>query len=130
MIVDKAWGYEEVLINEPEYCCKRLYVYLNRRCSLHYHPRKKETFVVEQGTVRLEQRDVRGRPIMETLQPGDQRTIEPKTPHRFSGVTGNVIILEVSTHHDDADVVRIEPSDLTPDFASRILTKEVHQSYK
>jgi mannose-6-phosphate isomerase-like protein (cupin superfamily) len=108
-VIEKAWGTEEVLVDEREYCAKRLRITPSKRCSLHYHPRKKETFVVESGIVRLEQRDVRGAAIDETLAAGDSRTIAPGTPHRFSSREG-AVVLEVSTRHDDLDVVRIEPS--------------------
>ena len=47
--------------------------------------------------------------IDELLKVGESRTIEPRTPHRFSSTYGGSL-LEVSTHHDDADVVRLEPS--------------------
>ena len=108
-IVRKVWGYENILVNEPEYCCKELHIYAKKKCSLHYHKRKKETFVVQSGLVRLEQRDLRDAPIDELLKVGEQRTIMPMTPHRFSSTYG-AVLLEVSTRHDDADVVRIEPS--------------------
>lgn len=107
--VAKEWGAEFWLVNEPEYCAKELVIAAGKRSSLHYHRVKKETFIVKSGVVRLEQRDVRGAVIDEYLLPNEQRTILPKTPHRFSSIAGGVI-LEISTHHDDADVVRIEPS--------------------
>ena len=109
MIVRKAWGYENVLVSESEYTLKELHIYAKKKCSLHYHEKKKETFVVQSGLVRLEQRDVRSQPIDELLKPGEQRTIMPKTPHRFSSIYG-AVMLEVSTRHEDADVVRLEPS--------------------
>jgi mannose-6-phosphate isomerase-like protein (cupin superfamily) len=109
VIVKKAWGVENILVNEPEYCAKNLRIYPGKKCSLHYHEQKKETFIVESGLVRLEQRDVRGMPIDELLKPHEQRTILPGTPHRFSSEYG-AVILEVSTHHEDSDVTRLEPS--------------------
>jgi mannose-6-phosphate isomerase-like protein (cupin superfamily) len=107
--VRKEWGVEHVICNEPEYCAKFLIIEPKMRCSLHYHRVKKETFWVKNGMVRLEQRDPRGVPIDELLAPGESRTIQPLTPHRFSSMLG-AVILEVSTHHDDADVVRLEKS--------------------
>jgi len=109
MLIKKAWGTEMVICNEPEYCAKFLMIDAGKRCSLHYHKVKKETFHVHRGLVRLEQRDVRGAAIDELLKMGESRTIMPGTPHRFSSYLG-ATILEVSTHHSDEDVVRIEPS--------------------
>lgn len=103
-LVRKAWGTETVLVNNESYCAKELRIYPGKRCSLHYHKIKKETFIVESGLVRLECGCAD-----ELLKPGEERTIEPKTPHRFSSTHG-AVILEVSTHHDDSDVVRLEPS--------------------
>src|SRR5271165_6199078 len=105
----KEWGQEVVIVNEPEYCAKWLHIAPGKKCSLHYHKLKKETFHVQHGLVRLEQRDVRGAVIDELLKPGESRTIMPRTPHRFSSHRG-AVILEISTHHSDEDVVTIEPS--------------------
>jgi len=115
--VEKAWGEEQILEN-GDYCIKYLIIDPGYQCSLHYHPKKKETFLVQEGIVRLEQRGVRGEAIDEMLIEGDYRTIEPKTPHRFSSHTG-ATILEVSTHHDDLDVVRMTGSGKITDANSR-----------
>lgn len=104
MIINKTWGLEEVFCNEPEYCGKLLHLNPGKKCSLHYHPVKKETFHVLYGFVRLEHGDKD-----ELLNAGDSRTIMPKTPHRFSSTAG-AGILEISMHHEDSDVVRLEPS--------------------
>lgn len=107
--VGKLWGEEWWLTNTENYCAKVLILEPGFQCSLHYHPRKIEDFIVLSGIVRLEQRDVRGLPIDEMLLIGDKRTIQAKTPHRFSSRLG-ATILEISTHHDDSDTVRIEDS--------------------
>lgn len=103
-VIHKNWGMEVVYANEPEYCAKLLIIRDGGKSSLHYHSVKKETFYVQSGIVRLERP-----PLDELLFPGDRRTLEPNTPHRFSSVRG-AEILEVSTHHEDSDVTRIEPS--------------------
>lgn len=118
--VPKVWGKELWLINNEDYCAKILEVNPGFRCSLHYHPIKHETFIVLRGTVILdflpsaypEHYFNSGRMI-----PGDIRDIKPLDRHRF-GVVKDApvpgIILEISTHHDDNDVVRIEESGLMP----------------
>jgi len=99
--VKKVWGKEVWLVNEPEYCCKLLYLDKGAQSSYHYHRVKKETFLVLQGEISLT-RSGGGR----FLRPGsDPLTIPPNTLHYFFGVT-DAIILEVSTHHDDKDVIR------------------------
>lgn len=103
-IVKKGWGIEVIHCNEVEYCSKTLIVRDGGKSSLHYHPLKKETFYIKSGLVRLEHGA-----LDELLYPGESRTILPNTKHRFSSVRG-AEILETSMHHDDLDVVRIEPS--------------------
>lgn len=100
----KEWGEEKIICNEPEYCSKYLHISPQKKCSLHYHNQKKETFFVVSGLVRLEWSD-----FDELLIAGESRTIMPTTLHRFSSLRG-ATILEISTHHSDEDVVRIEPS--------------------
>jgi D-lyxose ketol-isomerase len=113
-LVDKEWGFEQVVCNELEYCAKFLHVKPGKKCSLHYHSIKKETFHLMSGSVEVEtrQKNVEGKMatfLVELPAHLKQITIMPGTPHRFSSQEG-AILLEISTHHDDADVVRLEPS--------------------
>jgi mannose-6-phosphate isomerase-like protein (cupin superfamily) len=104
-VVDKVWGSETWLVNEPEYCFKILEINKGAKGSLHYHPTKKETFLLMCGRVHLElgEEDI----ILSTnIKP---ITILPGVPHRITGLKQSVIF-EVSTHHDDNDVVRLEIS--------------------
>ena len=102
--IKKAWGFEDVLVNEAEYCAKRLWIHPGKQCSLHYHKIKKETFLVEKGVVELELPDWQGQ-----LREGEMAIVYPGEAHRFASLEG-AVILEVSTHHDDSDVIRLEPS--------------------
>lgn len=107
---EKKWGVEYVYINEPEYCFKRLVVYPGHQSSLHYHKKKKETFIVECGTGTLEMVK-RGEEKTYDLIPGTTITITAGTPHRFRNERHiELVIIEVSQHHDEDDVVRIEES--------------------
>lgn len=113
-VIDKPWGYEQILITEP-YVMKRLAIYLGRRLSLQYHRRKTETLW-----------GLTGKPVVElwsggvceqtiTLEPGQMLHVLPGQVHRISHLHGAVHprfhavaeILEVSTPELD-DVVRIE----------------------
>ena len=107
--VQKVWGEEWWLTNTDSYCAKLLFLKAGFRCSLHYHDQKKEDFLVLSGALTLEQRDVRGIPFNDFLMIGDKRTIEPKTPHRFSSQE-DAVILEISTQHRESDVTRIAES--------------------
>jgi mannose-6-phosphate isomerase-like protein (cupin superfamily) len=109
MRVDKEWGFEEILVNGP-LCAKFLHVQAGKKCSLHYHHIKDETFYVLEGECRLQTALVEGfYEKLPVLKKGESRHIPAGLPHRFSSKEG-CVLLEVSTHHDDADVFRVEPS--------------------
>ncbi len=102
--VEKTWGSEDWLVNCDEYCAKILTV--NQHCggSYHHHERKDETFKCLSGEARLLLAGYEG--IIE-LRAGDFVRVHPSTAHLLIGVSEEpCIILEVSTHHDDEDVVR------------------------
>lgn len=108
-IVEKLWGREEWLVNNELYCLKRLIIIPGGCCSLHAHRIKDETFVGEIGSFMLEVDD----DVME-FKFSDSFRILPMVKHRFwvqpKGLRAS--FLEVSTHHDDADVIRYEESKL------------------
>ena len=105
LIVKKVWGREIWLVNIDEYCCKLLDVHKGACGSLHYHIKKRETFMIAIGKVRLEL----GQQVF-TMKAGPKTiTIPPGVPHRFKGLKQSSI-LEISTHHEDSDVVRLEES--------------------
>jgi len=103
--VDKVWGEEIWLVNCPEYCSKLLLLDKGAKSSYHYHKTKKETFHAIEGYAIL---TIEGKEYM--LAPFTRpKTIEPGEKHCFEGIT-NTIILEVSTYHDEDDVVRLSKS--------------------
>ena len=40
-IVKKGWGYENIIVNNDEYCGKILHFYKDKKFSMHYHLLKK-----------------------------------------------------------------------------------------
>ncbi|SRR5581483_6794456 len=103
-VVPKLWGYEKWLENNDKYCCKLLALNKGYQCSLHYHNDKDEMFYISKGHVRLESDGK-----ISHMREGDYQRIKPGTKHRFRGIEDSVII-EVSTHHEDSDSIRIEES--------------------
>jgi mannose-6-phosphate isomerase-like protein (cupin superfamily) len=101
--VPKEWGEEHWIVNR-DYCGKKLVLKRGFRCSLHYHKVKDEVFYVIVGRVLLEVDGER-----RVLVPGDHQRIAPGELHRFSGLEDSEII-EFSTHHEDSDSYRVEPS--------------------
>ena len=103
--VEKVWGKEVWIVNNDKYCGKLLYLDKGAECSYHHHEQKQETFYALQGQVAL---TIEGKGYM--LNPFSRpKTIMPGQNHSFMGLS-KAVILEISTHHDDEDVVRLEES--------------------
>jgi len=101
-IVPKVWGKEIWMANTDLYCGKKLILLGGKRCSLHHHKNKDETFYIDSGRVLME---IDGNE--KVMESGEVVLIKPGTKHRFSGLRDSVII-EISTHHEDSDSYREE----------------------
>lgn len=106
----KGWGHEVWIHNDARYCGKLLHLKAGKRCSLHYHKRKYETFYVQSGrlTMRLRHRD--GREETFEMKKGDCLEIPQGTAHQFTGVE-DCELFEFSTQHFEEDSIRIEKGD-------------------
>lgn len=108
--VKKLWGVEYWILNEKLYCMKYLKVIPGYQCSIHAHKKKSETFIGLSGNLLLYFHNNKG--IMENaiaLGPGQTANVPAGTFHSFAA--NNVSwFCEVSTHHDDADVIRLQES--------------------
>ena len=109
-IVLKNWGCEEWLVNNDKYCGKILYLNQDKRCSLHRHKIKEETFYILEGEIELETRWEDEQSQITILSQGDTWEILVGQYHRFKAINGLAILIEFSTHHDDNDVERLELS--------------------
>lgn len=117
-IVDKKWGYEVIVANNEHYCGKVLV--LNKPdyiSSIHYHREKIETFYPIVGDVGVEvwtdpRRVENIDPEVYILSSDHTKalTLPAGTPHRFRALGYYAELMEVSTEHNDNDVVRIEES--------------------
>jgi len=103
--IPKVWGKEVVLVNCPQYCGKFLILNKNAQSSYHYHVTKQETFYCLSGSVALSILD-RDYVLTPFSRP---KTILPGELHQFRGIT-KAVLLEISTHHDEEDVVRLTES--------------------
>lgn len=105
-VVDKPWGYEEVIVENEKYVGKILTIDSGHQLSRQYHQVKDETIFVVSGTLALE---IGQGDDIETIfmEQGESRRILPGTVHRFKHWLGRVKILEISTSELD-DVVRLE----------------------
>lgn len=105
-VVDKPWGYEEIIVENEKYVGKILTIDKGHQLSRQYHEVKDETIFVISGTLALE---IGQGDSIETvfMEQGESRRILPGTVHRFKHWLGRVKLLEISTSELD-DVVRLE----------------------
>ncbi|MBL8693527.1 MAG: cupin domain-containing protein [Planctomycetes bacterium] len=110
-IQPKGWGAEHWIHNDDKYCGKLLILKKGKRCSMHFHVKKTETFYVSKGKVQME---LIHHPSKETetfvMEPGDSCEIYPLLRHRFTGIE-DAEIFEFSTQHFEDDSYRIEKGD-------------------
>ena len=109
----KGWGSEVWIVNNEEYCGKFLNITkAGFQCSIHFHKNKREHFYVTKGRIKLTLVDTRdGDKIHYILEVGEGMEIPRLQPHRFTALTDNCQILEISTHHEEDDSYRVEPGD-------------------
>jgi len=117
----KGWGWEEWVANHELYCQKFLIVYQGKKCSLHYHKIKDETFSIVGGVLQLDlYHDVTDIDNIESyteenrtrliMNPGDVIRIQPFTTHQFTALE-DCVFTEVSTQHFEDDSYRIVVGD-------------------
>jgi mannose-6-phosphate isomerase-like protein (cupin superfamily) len=98
--VIRDWGKELWIVNCEEYCSKLLYLPKGAWAGYHYHKKKKETFYCLRGQVLL---NINNKEII--IDPFSKPiTIMPEECHSFKGCS-NAVLLEISTHHSEDDVV-------------------------
>jgi quercetin dioxygenase-like cupin family protein len=93
-IVEKPWGREIWIADEPEYGGKIIEIKKGFSTSVHYHKQKKEkkeTIYVDKGRLK-----VRSGPNEFVVNEGEEITIEPYTVHQLIALE-DVRLIEVST---------------------------------
>jgi quercetin dioxygenase-like cupin family protein len=109
----KGWGREIWIANTLLYCGKILVLNEGKRCSIHYHKLKDETFYILKGKVEMriwqlnEYPDNGGRFVM---NPSEVLHVPPTLVHQFLGLEDSEI-LEVSTQHFEEDSYRLKRGD-------------------
>jgi mannose-6-phosphate isomerase-like protein (cupin superfamily) len=123
----KGWGFEKWIVNTELYCGKVLYFAKNRKCSLHYHKDKDETFYIQSGRMLLYYSDdiemvkkllketVSGRTYKDfldtiILEKGDNFYIPPGRIHQMVALQDTELI-EFSTKHEEEDSYRLVKGD-------------------
>jgi mannose-6-phosphate isomerase-like protein (cupin superfamily) len=111
-IVDKGWGREVWIANGKLYCGKILEIKKGKRCSLHYHKLKTESFYLRAGRLLVRIRESPHE--LETkefeLNSGDCMDIHPGLVHQMEALE-DTELYEFSTQHFDSDSHRIAQGD-------------------
>lgn len=123
--VQKGWGSEEWIVNKPEYCGKLLKFSYGKKCSVHYHLLKDETFYLHKGKVEMHWMDplvsIHGdqEQILKefdklkkvvVLQAGDSFYVPKHRIHQVFALEDSDVF-EFSTEHFDEDSYRLRKGD-------------------
>lgn len=100
--IEKPWGSEFIGQRVGKCSFKVLSVRRGQRLSRQRHKKKKEVWLVVDGTPWVECGVFNGK-----MKPGDFLMIKPGTVHRLSAVDGDVTVWEMQCG-DDADIERLE----------------------
>lgn len=104
-VIEKPWGYEELLEHNERYVLKKLFMKKGCRCSLQYHLVKCETILVLQGKLDIEEGASVDSLKRVTYGEGESLTLKPGRIHRMSAQE-DCLYIEASTPELD-DVERI-----------------------
>ena len=105
--VEKPWGYELIWAEAEQYVGKVLFVKAGESLSLQFHKVKDESWLVQDGRVKLELGSAGDAMLREeVVGAGACFRFRAGTVHRVTALE-DTTILEVSTPHLD-DVVRLE----------------------
>ncbi len=118
IVVPKAGGREIWVVNTPEYCMKLLEMEKGYRVSRQRHLIKDETLLLYTGHLIMEHEGKKWE-----MYPGNVQRVKPGEVHRFTSLEHSIII-ESSTHHEDADTIRLELSGKVD------LNNPLYQKYK
>lgn len=105
-LILKPWGSERILEKNKNYVLKKLEMKKNKRCSLQYHKKKRETIFVISGKLEITIGKTVKHLRKKIFKEGEFITISPKIIHRMKGIT-NCKYLEASTT-ELMDVVRLK----------------------
>ena len=97
------YGLCMITIHNSEYCKKILFLFYKQKHPEQYHKKKKETFFILFGKLKLKLR-IKNKIKILLLKTGDIYTINPKEIHSFEAVSKDgAIIEELSTKSDRDD---------------------------
>lgn len=109
--IEKKWGGEVIITNNEEYCGKILKFNKGSQFSMHFHVKKKETWMVVKGMLELILIDTtNAQKHHQYINVGDVVEIDRYQPHQLYAIEDSEVF-EVSTTHYDEDSYRVEKGD-------------------
>jgi len=111
-IEPKGWGREVWIANNDRYCGKILEIRQGKRCSLHYHKLKTETFFLRSGKLRVRVKESPEASVIEefVLNSGECMDVPIGLVHQMEALEDSEL-LEFSTQHFDSDSHRLMKGD-------------------
>ena len=101
---DRPWGSFENHAHRDDWHLKVITIHDGKRTSLQHHDKRKETWVVVEGTISATVGDMEV-----TLTEGGVIVVNTKEKHRIHAIGGNAKLVEVSLgFFDEDDIVRHE----------------------
>lgn len=112
---EKGWGYEDWIVNNGKYCGKLMFFKKGKKCSIHHHKIKDETFYLQSGKLKLiladSLEDYEANKVEEViLEKGDGLHIWIGRIHDMTALEDSELF-EFSTNHIEEDTYRIIKGD-------------------
>jgi mannose-6-phosphate isomerase-like protein (cupin superfamily) len=111
-IVPKGWGREVWISNGELYCGKILEIRKGKRCSLHFHKIKTESFYLRSGRLKIRVKESPESDTIEEfeLEAGQCMDVPIGLVHQMEAIE-DAELYEFSTQHFDSDSHRLIPGD-------------------
>ncbi len=108
----KGWGREVWIANNSQYCGKILEIKKGKRCSLHFHKLKTESFYLRSGHLRLRVKESESAAVVREfdLYEGECMDVSPGLVHQMEALEDSELF-EFSTQHFETDSYRIVKGD-------------------
>src|SRR5690242_19424827 len=111
-IQPKTWGQETWIVNNQLYCGKILEIRRGRKCSLHFHKLKTESFFLRAGRLKVRVKDSVDSEIIDEFEmvPGQCMDVPPGLVHQMEALE-DAELFEFSTQHFNSDSHRLVNGD-------------------
>jgi len=111
-IVPKGWGREVWIVNGDLYCGKILEIRKGKRCSLHFHKLKTESFYLRAGRLKVRVKESPESEVIEEFElvAGECMDVPLGLVHQMEALE-DAELYEFSTQHFDSDSHRIVAGD-------------------